>query len=109
MRDSLPTFEKKNIYFMSLIDLVNFKTRVIGCSAVMAIGQLISNAIGNPATQAAAGIIGGPIAVEISCPIAIIALHPITLVLKLAKSISGIKSILLFSKVSSNYILHACV
>ena len=63
MRDSLPTFEKKNIYFMSLIDLANFKTRVIGCSAVMAIGQLISNAIGNPATQAAAGIIGGPIAV----------------------------------------------
>jgi hypothetical protein len=52
--------EKKNIYFMSLIDLANFKTRVIGCSAVMAIGQLISNAIANPATQAAAGMMGGP-------------------------------------------------
>jgi len=45
---------------MSLIDLANFKTRVIGCSAVMAIGQLISNAIANPATQAAAGMMGGP-------------------------------------------------
>ncbi|MEG4530672.1 ATP-binding protein [Microcoleus sp. D2_18a_D3] len=48
---------------MPLMDLGNFKTRVIGCSAVMAIGQVISNAIANPATQAAAGIIGGPIAV----------------------------------------------
>ncbi|MEG4028198.1 MULTISPECIES: ATP-binding protein [unclassified Microcoleus] len=48
---------------MPLRDLANFKTRVIGCSAVMAIGQVISNAIANPATQAAAGIIGGPIAV----------------------------------------------
>ncbi|MEG5035662.1 ATP-binding protein [Microcoleus sp. AT3-D2] len=47
---------------MPLIDLANFKTRVIGCSAVMAIGQVISSAIANPATQAAAGIIGGPIA-----------------------------------------------
>src|SRR6476661_1379961 len=47
---------------MSLIDLANFKTRVIGCSAVMAIGQVISNAIANPATQAAAGMMGGPIA-----------------------------------------------
>jgi hypothetical protein len=47
---------------MSLIDLANFKTRVIGCSAVMAIGQLISNAIATPATQAAAGMMGGPIA-----------------------------------------------
>src|SRR4028118_1295682 len=63
MRDSLPTFEKNNIYFMPLMDLANFKTRVIGCSAVMSIGQVISNAIANPATQAAAGIIGGPIAV----------------------------------------------
>jgi len=45
---------------MSLIDLANFKTRVIGCSAVMAIGQVISNAIANPATQAAAGMMGGP-------------------------------------------------
>ena len=47
---------------MSLVDLANFKTRVIGCSAVMAIGQVISNAIANPATQAAAGMMGGPIA-----------------------------------------------
>ncbi|MEG4171730.1 MULTISPECIES: ATP-binding protein [unclassified Microcoleus] len=47
---------------MPLMDLANFKTRVIGCSAVMAIGQVISNAIANPATQAAAGMIGGPIA-----------------------------------------------
>jgi hypothetical protein len=45
---------------MSLIDLANFKTRVIGCSAVMAIGQVISNAIANPATLAAAGMMGGP-------------------------------------------------
>jgi DNA-binding ferritin-like protein (Dps family) len=42
------------------MDLANFKTRVIGCSAVMAIGQVISNAIANPATQAAAGMMGGP-------------------------------------------------
>ncbi|MEG4054725.1 MULTISPECIES: ATP-binding protein [unclassified Microcoleus] len=47
---------------MPVMDLANFKTRVIGCSAVMAVGQLISSAIANPATQAAAGIIGGPIA-----------------------------------------------
>ncbi|MEG5176178.1 ATP-binding protein [Microcoleus sp. B3-D7] len=47
---------------MPLMDLANFKTRVIGCSAVMAIGQVISNAIANPATQAAAGMMGGPIA-----------------------------------------------
>src|SRR4028118_106156 len=47
---------------MSRRDLANFKTRVIGCSAVMAIGQVISNAIANPATQAAAGMMGGPIA-----------------------------------------------
>jgi hypothetical protein len=47
---------------MSLVDLANTKVRVIGCSAVMAIGQVISNAIANPATQAAAGMIGGPIA-----------------------------------------------
>jgi hypothetical protein len=47
---------------MSLVDLANTKIRVIGCSAVMAVGQLISSAIANPATQAAAGMIGGPIA-----------------------------------------------
>jgi hypothetical protein len=45
---------------MSLVDLANFKTRVIGCSAVMAIGQVISHTIANPATQAAAGMMGGP-------------------------------------------------
>src|SRR4028118_136576 len=44
---------------MSRRDLANFKTRVIGCSAVMAIGQVISYAIANPATQAAAGVMGG--------------------------------------------------
>src|SRR4028119_875883 len=60
MRNSLPTFKNRNIYFMSLIDLANFKTRVIGCSAVMAIGQVISKAIANPATLAAAGMMGGP-------------------------------------------------
>ncbi len=47
---------------MSLVDLANTKIRVIGCSAVMAVGQLISSAIANPGTQAAAGMIGGPIA-----------------------------------------------
>ncbi|WP_333456615.1 ATP-binding protein [Microcoleus sp. herbarium5] len=47
---------------MPLMNLANFKTRVIGCSAVMAVGQLISSAIANPGAQAAAGIIGGPIA-----------------------------------------------
>ena len=47
---------------MSLVDLANTKIRVIGCSAVMAIGQVISSAIANPGTQAAAGMMGGPIA-----------------------------------------------
>ncbi|WP_445175954.1 ATP-binding protein [Microcoleus sp.] len=47
---------------MPLIDLANTKIRIIGCSAVMAIGQVISNAIANPATQAAAGMMGSPIA-----------------------------------------------
>ncbi|MEG4229007.1 ATP-binding protein [Microcoleus sp. N9_B2] len=47
---------------MPLIDLANTKIRVIGYSAVMAVGQLISSAIANPATQAAAGMMGGPIA-----------------------------------------------
>ena len=47
---------------MPLVDLANTKVRVIGCSAVMAVGQLISNAIANPATQAAAGMMGAPIA-----------------------------------------------
>ncbi|WP_341734842.1 hypothetical protein [Microcoleus sp. EPA2] len=47
---------------MSLVDLANTKIRVIGCSAVMAVGQLISSAIANPGTQAAAGMMGGPIA-----------------------------------------------
>jgi hypothetical protein len=47
---------------MSLVDLANTKVRVIGCSAVMAVGQLISNAIANPGVQTAAGMIGGPIA-----------------------------------------------
>ena len=47
---------------MPLIDLANTKIRVIGCSAVMAIGQVISNAIANPGAQAAAGMMGGPIA-----------------------------------------------
>ncbi len=48
---------------MSLVDLANTKIRVIGCSAVMAVGQIISNAIANPGTQAAAGMMGGPIAI----------------------------------------------
>lgn len=47
---------------MSLVSLANTKVRVIGCSAVMAVGQLISNAIANPGVQAAAGMMGGPIA-----------------------------------------------
>ncbi len=41
------------------MDLATFKTRVIEYSAVMAIGQVISNAIAHPATQAPAGIIRG--------------------------------------------------
>ena len=47
---------------MPLIDLANTKIRVIGCSAIMAIGQVISNAIANPGAQAAVGMMGGPIA-----------------------------------------------
>ncbi|MEZ2303100.1 MAG: ATP-binding protein [Microcoleus sp.] len=47
---------------MFLVNLANTKVRVIGCSAVMAVGQIISSAIANPGTQAAAGMMGGPIA-----------------------------------------------
>lgn len=47
---------------MSLVDLANTKVRVIGCSAVMGVGQMISSAIANPGVQAAAGVVGGPIA-----------------------------------------------
>ncbi|MBE9187884.1 ATP-binding protein [Microcoleus sp. LEGE 07076] len=47
---------------MSLVDLANTKVRVIGCSAVMAVGQLISSAIANPATLAA-GLTGSTIAI----------------------------------------------
>ncbi|MBE9124334.1 hypothetical protein IQ269_26965 [Tychonema sp. LEGE 07199] len=46
---------------MPLVDLANTKVRVVGCSAVMAVGQLISNAIANPATLAA-GLTGSTIA-----------------------------------------------
>ncbi|XZN94970.1 MAG: ATP-binding protein [Microcoleus sp.] len=46
---------------MSLVDLANTKIRVIGCSAVMAVGQLISSAIANPAVLAT-GLTGGTIA-----------------------------------------------
>ncbi|MEZ2239981.1 ATP-binding protein [Microcoleus sp.] len=46
---------------MSLVDLANTKVRVIGCSAVMAVGQLISSAIANPAVLAT-GLTGGTIA-----------------------------------------------
>src|SRR4028118_1144607 len=58
---------------MSRRDLANFKTRVIGCSAVMAVGQVISYAIANPATQAAAGMMGGPIALGTASILAAIA------------------------------------
>ncbi|MEG4998878.1 ATP-binding protein [Microcoleus sp. B4-D4] len=46
---------------MPLVDLANTKVRVLGCSAVMAVGQLISNAIANPATLTA-GLTGSTIA-----------------------------------------------
>ncbi|MEG4294490.1 ATP-binding protein [Microcoleus sp. C2C3] len=58
---------------MPLKDLANFKTSVIGCSAVMAIGQVISNAIAHPATQAPAGIVSGPSALGGVSILAIIA------------------------------------
>jgi hypothetical protein len=48
---------------MPLVDLANTKTRLLGCSAVMAVGQLISNAMEDPGVKVAAGIMGGPIAV----------------------------------------------
>jgi hypothetical protein len=47
---------------MPLVDLANTKIRVLGCSAVMAVGQLISNAMEDPGVKVAAGIMGGPIA-----------------------------------------------
>ncbi|MFM9265869.1 ATP-binding protein [Tychonema sp. BBK16] len=48
---------------MSLVSsLANTKVRVIGCSAVMAIGQVISSAMKDEGVKVAAGMIGGPIA-----------------------------------------------
>jgi hypothetical protein len=44
---------------MSQLDLANIKTRLIGCSAVMTVGQLLSNVLG---ATAAVGIPGGAIA-----------------------------------------------
>ncbi|TAG86750.1 MAG: ATP-binding protein [Oscillatoriales cyanobacterium] len=44
------------------MNLADTKTRLLGCSAVMAVGQVISNAIADPGVKVAAGIMGGPIA-----------------------------------------------
>ncbi|MEG4090127.1 hypothetical protein [Microcoleus sp. Pol12B4] len=46
---------------MSRMNLANLKTRVIGCSAVMVIGQLISSAIAHPGVLAT-GLTGSTIA-----------------------------------------------
>ncbi|MEG5061680.1 ATP-binding protein [Microcoleus sp. A2-C5] len=48
---------------MPQIDLANIKTRVLGCSAVMTVGQVISTVLSGPGAEAAAAMIGGPIAV----------------------------------------------
>ncbi|MEG4800945.1 ATP-binding protein [Microcoleus sp. ARI1-B5] len=48
---------------MPQIDLANIKTRLLGGSAVMTVGQIISSVLGGPGAEAAAAMMGGPIAV----------------------------------------------
>jgi WD40 repeat protein len=50
---------------MPQIDLANIKTRLVGCGAVMTVGQVIANVLSGsgPLADAAAAMIGGPIAV----------------------------------------------
>ncbi|MEG4319510.1 MULTISPECIES: ATP-binding protein [unclassified Microcoleus] len=47
---------------MPQIDLANIKTRLLGCSSVMIVGQVISSVLGGPGAAAATAM-GGPIAV----------------------------------------------
>jgi hypothetical protein len=47
---------------MSLVNLANTKTRLLGCSAVYIVGQCLSTALANPGPAAGvvAGVLGGP-------------------------------------------------
>jgi len=47
---------------MPQIDLANIKTRLVGCGAVMTVGQVLSSVLGGLGAAAATAI-GGPIAV----------------------------------------------
>ncbi|MEG3847100.1 ATP-binding protein [Microcoleus sp. herbarium13] len=48
---------------MSLVNLANTKARLIGCSALYAIGQCLSSALSGPAAGMAAPMLGGPVGV----------------------------------------------
>ena len=48
---------------MPQIDLANIKTRLLGCGSVMIVGQVLSSVLGGLGADAAAAMIGGPIAV----------------------------------------------
>jgi len=48
---------------MSLVNLANTKTRLLGCGAIYAIGQCLSSALSGPAAGMATGVLGGPVGV----------------------------------------------
>ena len=45
---------------MSLVNLANTKTRLVGCSAIYIVGQCLSTALASPAAGMAIGVLGGP-------------------------------------------------
>ena len=45
---------------MSLVNLANTKTRLVGCSAIYIVGQCLSTALAGPAAGMATGVLGGP-------------------------------------------------
>ena len=45
---------------MSLVNLANTKTRLLGCSAIYIVGQCLSTALAGPAAGMATGVLGGP-------------------------------------------------
>ena len=45
---------------MSLVNLANTKTRLLGCGAIYIVGQCLSTALAGPAAGMATGVLGGP-------------------------------------------------
>ena len=45
---------------MSLINIADTKTRLLGCGAIYAVGQCLSTALGGPAAGMATSVLGGP-------------------------------------------------